>query len=132
MLWLKKGWRMMRRKILVVDDDNEVREIASFVLTLHGFDVSTAANGAQLQEKLAIERLPDLIILDITMPGENGYRLCQVLRHSKRTKHIPIMIITAHAESIYARISKDLGAVQHVSKPFHPLELVKRVQCILG
>ncbi len=120
----------MIKYILVVDDDREVREIISFVLTHNGFEVMVARNGQQLQQLLT-QRLPDLIILDVMMPGEDGYRLCNHLRHDSLTQHIPVMIMTAHAEDIYQRISVDVGAAQHITKPFHPLILVEKVKALL-
>ncbi len=120
----------MIKCILVVDDDREVREIISFVLTHNGFEVMVASSGRQLQQLLT-QRLPDLIILDVMMPGEDGYRLCNHLRHDPLTQHIPVMIMTAHAEDIYQRISADVGAAQHITKPFHPLILVEKVKALL-
>ncbi len=121
----------MERCILVVDDDKEVREIISFVLRRNGFEVIVANNGQQIQQVLQ-ERLPDLILLDVMMPGEDGYRLCRSLRRDPLTHHIPIMIMTAHAEAIYQRISRDVGASQHITKPFHPLDLTEKVKALLG
>ena len=121
----------MAKRIIVVDDDKEILEIVTFVLNHHGFEVGTASNGQQLLHLLA-RQLPDLIILDVMMPGEDGYQICSALLSNPETRHIPVMIITAHAEDIYARISGDLGAAQHMTKPFHPLELAEKVKKILG
>ncbi len=120
----------MAKKIIAVDDDKEAREIMMFVLTRHGFEVETASNGQQLQHLLNLQ-LPDLIVLDVMMPGEDGYRICRSLRDDARTQHIPVIIVTAHAEDIYKRISQDLGAAQHMTKPFHPLELVEKINALL-
>ena len=117
------------KHIVVVDDDKEIREIVTVALTFNDFEVAAASDGAQLQ-KLLDDRLPDLILLDVMMPGLDGYRLFYQLRDDPRTRHIPVMMMTAHAEDIYARISHDLGA-HHITKPFHPLELVERVKTIL-
>jgi len=122
----------MSKRIIVVDDDSEVRDIVSFVLNCNGFEVEGAANGQQLQHILRGDmHLPDLIILDVMMPGENGYTICSGLRSDPQTQHIPVMIITGHAEGIYEKISADLGAAQHITKPFHPLELAERVKVLL-
>jgi DNA-binding response OmpR family regulator len=128
-----KGVEMSKR-VIVVDDSKEVREIVSFVLQRNGFEVLVAANGMQLQQILSSEQeeLPDLIILDVMMPGEDGFHICTSLRTNPSTCHIPVMIITAHAEDIYQRISLDLGAVSHITKPFHPLELAERVKYLLS
>jgi two-component system phosphate regulon response regulator OmpR len=121
----------MAKRILVVDDDEGMREIVVFVLGRYGFIVETIADGKQLDHRLALQR-PDLIILDIMMPGKDGYQICRNLRKNPETRHIPVMILTALAEDIYKRISDDLGVAQHLIKPFHPLVLVESVQKILS
>ncbi len=120
----------MGKHIVVVDDDKEIREIITFALTRNGFEVVGAGNGTQLQSLLAA-RIPDLILLDVMMPGQDGYHIFYQLRSHSTTRHIPVIIMTAHAEDIYARISFDLGA-EHVTKPFHPLELVEKVKRMLS
>ena len=120
----------MAKRILVIDDDENIREIVLFALTRHHYDVTLAANGLQLQELLNTFT-PDLIILDVMMPGLDGYRLFGELRQNSSTAHIPVVIMTAHAENIYERLSIDLGASDHITKPFHPLELVNKVQQLL-
>jgi DNA-binding response OmpR family regulator len=121
----------MAKCIIVADDDKEVRKIVTFALTHNGFDVIAVNNGQQLQDVLA-RQLPDLLILDVMMPGEDGYHLCHALRTNPRTQHIPIIIMTAHTEEIYERISIDLGVAEHMTKPFHPLVLVERVKALLS
>jgi len=124
----------MPKRIIVVDDDKEVQEIVTFVLRCNGFEVATASNGQQLQQQLSVEHadLPDLIILDVMMPGEDGYRIFSSLRRNSHTQHIPVMVITAHAEDIYQRVSVDLGAALHMTKPFHPIELAEKVKALLN
>ncbi len=119
----------MSKRIIVVDDDREILEIITFVLVRHGFCVEGVSSGLSLQ-RLLTSHLPDLIILDVMMPGEDGYHICRSLRNDPATQHIPVMMITAHPEDIYERISIDLGAVEHITKPFHPLELAERVKAI--
>jgi DNA-binding response OmpR family regulator len=92
--------------------------------------VATASNGAQLQSLLTV-RVPDLILLDVMMPGQHGYQIFEHLRTDPLTSKIPVIIMTAHAEDIYARISRDLGAF-HLTKPFHPLEMVEQVKALLA
>ncbi|WP_052889514.1 response regulator transcription factor [Thermogemmatispora carboxidivorans] len=117
------------KHIIVVDDDKETREIITFVLSRNGFAVTTAADGKQLAALLEVER-PDLIILDVMMPGLDGYQIFNRLRHDPALRQIPVIIMTAHAEHIYERISVDLGAADHITKPFHPLELVEKVKSL--
>ncbi|HZU70123.1 MAG TPA: response regulator [Ktedonobacteraceae bacterium] len=120
----------MPKQIIVVDDDKEVREIITFALTRTGFEVHAASNDRQLEDLLAVQ-MPDLIILDVMMPGMDGYSLFEHLRSRLETRHVPVIIMTAHAEDIYQRISLDLGAAQHITKPFHPLEVVEKVKKLL-
>jgi DNA-binding response OmpR family regulator len=119
----------MSKRIIVVDDDRELLEIITFVLVRHGFCVEGISSGLSMQ-RLLTSQLPDLIILDVMMPGEDGYHICSSLRKDPATQHIPVMMITAHPEDIYERISIDLGAVEHITKPFHPLELAEKVKAI--
>jgi DNA-binding response OmpR family regulator len=120
----------MAKQIVVVDDDKEMREILPFALRHYGFEVATASNGAQLQALLS-QRVPDLILLDVMMPGQDGYQIFYHLRTDPLTHHIPVIIMTAHSEDIYARISQDLGAF-HLTKPFHPLRMVEKVRALLS
>ncbi len=120
----------MTHRVVVVDDDKEIQEIVTFVLSRNGFDVAVAGNGQQLQDVLATT-VPDLIILDVMMPGLDGYQIFASLRENATTRHIPVIIMTAHIENIYERISLDLGAAEHITKPFHPLDLVGKVQRLL-
>lgn len=120
----------MVKRIIVVDDDREIREIVTFALRRLNFDVASARNGQELQQLLTAQ-LPDLIILDVMMPGEDGYRIFDTLRAASLTRHIPVIIMTARVEEIYQRISADLGVANHITKPFHPLELVAVVQNLL-
>ena len=120
----------MPNRVVVVDDDKEVQEIITFALSRNGFEVVVAGNGQQLQDVLATTT-PDLIILDVMMPGLDGYQIFGSLRKNAATQHVPVIIMTAHAENIYARISLDLGAAVHITKPFHPLDLVGKVQRLL-
>src|SRR5579864_5104915 len=120
----------MSKHILVVDDDQKIREIITFALSRHYYHVTVAENGLHLPQLLA-NFVPDLIILDIMMPGFDGYQLFGQLRQNPSTIHVPVIIMTAHSEEIYERISHDLGASEHITKPFHPLELIEKVQALL-
>ena len=120
----------MLKRVIVVDDDKEIQEIVTFVLDRNGFEVAVASNGQQLQHLLT-SQVPDLIILDVMMPGQNGYEIFSALRTDLRTQQVPVIIMTAHVEDIYARISVDLGAAVHITKPFHPLDLVEKIRMLL-
>jgi DNA-binding response OmpR family regulator len=120
----------MSKRILVVDDDQHIREIVTFALSRHNYEVTAAENGQQLTDLLTSFR-PDLLILDVMMPGPDGYHLFGTLHQNPSFHHIPVIIMTAHTETIYEQISIDLGASDHITKPFHPLELVEKVQKLL-
>jgi DNA-binding response OmpR family regulator len=120
----------MLKRVIVVDDDKEIQEIVTFVLNRNGFEVAVASNGQQLQH-LLVQQVPDLIILDVMMPGQNGYEIFSALRTDLHTQQVPVIIMTAHAEDIYERISVDLGAADHITKPFHPLDLVEKIRTLL-
>lgn len=118
------------KHVIVVDDDRAVREIVTFTLERQGFAVHAASSGQQLKQQLAA-CAPDLIILDVMMPGEDGYHIITTLRHDPETQHIPVIMMTAHDEDIYGRLSADLGAAEHITKPFHPLALIECVHTLL-
>jgi len=122
--------QLMSKQIVVVDDDKEIREIVTFVLNRNGFEVAVASNGQELQHLLSGQK-PDLILLDVMMPGQNGYQIFHSLRSDPQTQQVPVIIMTAHAEDIYERISADLGAAEHITKPFHPLDLVEKIKALL-
>ena len=120
----------MAKHLVVVDDDKDIREIITIALNCNGFEVTVASDNQQFQRLLAMQ-IPDLIILDVMMPGQNGYQIFNSLRNDARTQGIPVIIMTARAEHIYERISADLGAANHITKPFHPLDLVEKVKALL-
>jgi len=114
-------------RILVVDDDPDIRELLSAYLGEAGFVADTAASGAQMWECLG--QYPyDLIVLDLMMPGEDGLALCGQLRH--RTASAVIML-TARAEPVDRVVGLELGADDYVTKPFDPRELLARIRAVL-
>ena len=113
--------------LLVVDDDDRIRDLLKTFLSKKGFRVSTAADAAkarQLMETLAFE----LIILDVMMPGESGFEFTQSLR---KTHDVPIILLTAKGDSEDRIEGLTLGADDYLSKPFEPQELVLRIESIL-
>jgi two-component system OmpR family response regulator len=116
--------------ILVVDDDADIRLLLQAYLQKHGYRVTTAANGSILHDLLARgERLDvDLVVLDLMLPGEDGFSLCRSVRSRSR---LPILMLTARGEDEDRIRGLDLGADDYLVKPFHPEELRARVQSIL-
>jgi len=113
--------------LIVCDDEAELREMIAEYLTRRGFSVSLAANGADLREKMA-EVAPDLILLDINMPGEDGL---SVLRGLRGTDQTPVIMLTAAGETIDRILGLEMGADDYLAKPANPRELLARIRAIL-
>jgi two-component system phosphate regulon response regulator PhoB len=120
----------VRSKILVVDDEPEAVELLEFNLNQAGFDVATAADGAEALKK-ARASLPGLILLDLMLPEVDGLEVCKMLRRDPATAAIPIVMVTAKAAEIDRVLGLELGADDYVTKPFSPRELVLRIKNIL-
>ncbi len=120
----------MPKRLLVVDDDPGLLLAVSDTLRAEGYDVTTARRGAEAMISVA-ERLPDLIISDIRMPGMNGYQLVQNLRSNARTRLVPIVFLTAKDGSEDRVTGFRTGVDAYVTKPFEPDELVAIVAGIL-
>jgi DNA-binding response OmpR family regulator len=117
-------------KILVVDDEPDAVELVEFNLKAHGYEVVTAADGAEALHK-ARQGLPDLILLDLMLPEVDGLDVCKLLRRDQATSGIPIIMLTAKAAEIDRVLGLELGADDYVTKPFSPRELVLRVKNML-
>ncbi len=118
----------MERKIFIADDDREIREKIGALLEREGFNVISFETGDALLEECS-KSLPDMVLLDIVMPGTDGLSCCSILR--KEHEELPIMIISAK-DSPYDRITAlSLGCDDYMVKPFHPLELTMRIKAIL-
>ncbi len=114
-------------KILIVDDDPHIRELVRVFLRNHGFDLVEASDGVEALSKLNSVKV-DMAIIDIMMPNMDGWELCQELR---RTFDIPILMLTARAETSQKLKGFQLGTDDYLVKPFEPLELVARVDALL-
>jgi len=115
-------------KILVVDDDDEIRSLLQVVLTREGFDVQLAKDAAAAHRILATRKAVDLVILDIMMPDVDGLTFCQRLRE---TDDVPILMVSARSLSVDRSIGLEAGADDYLPKPFERRELVARVRAIL-
>lgn len=120
----------MRQTILVVDDEPDIVEIIQYNLEKSGFDVIVAADGPAALEK-ARDETPDLIVLDLMLPGLEGTDVCRILKQEERTRSIPILMLTAKSEEIDRIIGLELGADDYVVKPFSPREIALRIRNIL-
>jgi len=118
------------RKILIIEDENDVADLLSLNLRKAGFRVSTAADGANGLQKARDDR-PDFIILDLMLPKMSGLEVCRVLKGDTVTAHTPILMLTAKAEEIDRIVGLEFGADDYVTKPFSPREIVLRIRAIL-
>jgi two-component system alkaline phosphatase synthesis response regulator PhoP len=117
-------------KILVAEDERDIRELISFSLQLSGYQVTEALNGEDAVQK-AQQILPDLILLDVRMPKMTGYEACKVLKENESTKNIPIIFLSAKGQETEIQQGKELGAEAYFLKPFAPDELNEQVKKIL-
>jgi len=116
--------------ILVVDDERDIRDLVSYHLTRSGFMVVTAADGERALEVVR-ETVPDLIVLDLMLPGMDGLDVCRLLRRDPRTSHVPVVMLTARDDETDVVTGLELGANDYVAKPFSPRILVARVRAAL-
>ena len=117
-------------KVLVIDDEAPIRLLCRVNLEAEGMDVIEAADGPSGVEKARDEK-PDVVLLDVMMPGLDGWRVAEKLLDDDRTVAIPIIFLTARAEFRDRARGLDIGGVDYVTKPFNPIELAPLVQDLL-
>ena len=117
-------------KVLVIDDEAPIRLLCRVNLEAEGIDVVEAADGPAGIEKAKGEK-PDVVLLDVMMPGLDGWRVAEQLLEDDRTSAIPIIFLTARAEFRDRAKGLDIGGIDYVTKPFNPLELAPLVRALL-
>jgi two-component system alkaline phosphatase synthesis response regulator PhoP len=117
-------------KILVADDERDIRELIGFTLRFAGFEVVLTADGIEAIEKAPLEQ-PDLILLDVRMPRITGYEVCRQLKENPATSAIPIVFLSAKGQDGEIKQGLESGAVEYIVKPFAPDELTHQVKDIL-
>ena len=120
----------MRKKVLTVDDEEEMTELIAFNLNAAGYEVDQAHDGAEALE-MAQKQHPDIIILDVMLPELDGFSVCEILRQTPATSKIPVILLTGWASESAKQIGLDSGANDYVVKPFSTRELVLRVRNLL-
>ncbi len=120
----------MSGKILVVDDEMHIRELVKFNLEKAGYKVLEAGNGLDAVAIVKGDR-PDLVVLDLMLPGIDGLDVCRTLKSQRETSGIPIIMLTAKSDEIDKVIGLELGADDYLTKPFSPREMVARVKAVL-
>ncbi len=121
---------MSKERILVVDDEEDILELARYNLVRDGYSVDCVTTGETALER-ARKQLPDLILLDLMLPGINGLDVCRALKQDSRTNHIPVIMVTARGEDADVVAGLELGADDYVTKPFSPRILLARVRAVL-
>lgn len=121
---------MNKEKILVVDDEEDILELISYNLHREGYQVTTSETGEDAVAK-AFSTLPQLVILDLMLPGLDGLEVCKMLKNDERTKGIPIIMVTAKGEEADIVAGLELGADDYLTKPFSPRVLLARIKTVL-
>ena len=117
-------------RILVVEDERDIAALVAYHLTREGYRVRTAGGGAEALEAAAAER-PDLLVLDLMLPGFSGYEVLQEIRRRPELAELPVVVLTARRDEADRVKGLELGADDYVTKPFSPRELVLRVAAVL-
>ena len=119
------------KRILIIDDTKDILMVVSRRLQSWGYEALTASSGEE-GLRLAEERVPDLILLDIMMPKMKGREVCARLKANPKTQHVPVIFLTALGLADHVKAGMDLGAADYLVKPFAPEELRKRVTVVLA
>ncbi len=117
-------------KILIAEDERDIRDLIAFTLQFAGHEIITAVNGEEACA-LTKEVLPDLILMDVRMPKMTGYEACRVILSDKSTEKIPVVFLSAKGQEAEVQTGMEAGAVDYILKPFAPDQLASRVQAIL-
>jgi DNA-binding response OmpR family regulator len=117
-------------KILIAEDERDIRDLVAFTLRFAGYEVMVANNGEEAVQ-MAPEVNPDLILMDVRMPRMTGYEACKVMKANPDLKDIPIVFLTARGQESEIQQGLDAGAEEYLLKPFAPDQLTNRVKAIL-
>jgi two-component system alkaline phosphatase synthesis response regulator PhoP len=118
-------------KILIAEDERDIRDLIMFTLRFAGYEVIAASNGEEAVA-LALQEIPDLILSDVRMPRMNGYEVCEKIKAQEKTKHIPVIFLSAKGQDTEIQTGIDVGAAEYLLKPFAPDQLTSRIQAVLA
>jgi DNA-binding response OmpR family regulator len=118
-------------KILIAEDERDIRDLITFTLGFAGFEVVSAANGEEAVS-LARQEIPDLILMDVRMPRMTGYEACIALKQDAKLKKIPVIFLSAKGQDTEIQAGLQAGAVDYLLKPFAPDQLTARIQAVLA
>jgi len=120
----------MAKKILIAEDEPDIRALIEFTLKFAGFDVVTVKNGQEAVEAAQTE-FPDLILMDVRMPQMTGYEACAIIKSDPEINHIPVVFLSAKGQEKEILEGLEAGATEYLLKPFAPDELTKRISELL-
>jgi phosphate regulon transcriptional regulator PhoB len=120
----------VRQRIAIIEDEADIVDLVRYNFRKEGFEVDSYSHGRQALENLR-RSPPDLLLLDIMLPDEDGFNICRRLREDERLKSLPVIFLTARGEEVDRIVGLEIGADDYVVKPFSPRELVARVKAIL-
>jgi DNA-binding response OmpR family regulator len=118
-------------KILIAEDERDIRDLVAFTLRFAGYEVVTAANGEEAVT-LAPKENPDLILMDVRMPRMTGYDACRILKANPDMKDVPVVFLSAKGQESEIQTGLEVGAEEYLLKPFAPDQLTERVRAILA
>ncbi len=121
---------MGREHILIVEDDEDIQQLVSYNLAKEGFGVSCAISGNEALAKISSEQ-PDLVLLDLMLPGPGGFEICRTVRNKPQTAKLPIIMLTAKGEEEDIIKGLEAGADDYITKPFSPKVLIARLRAVL-
>lgn len=120
-----------QKRILIVDDEEDILNVLKFRLEANNYEVLTASDGQEGLNKARTER-PDLLILDLMLPKLDGYKVCRMLKFDESYKAIPIIMFTAKAQQKDEELGKEMGADAYIAKPFEPEILLEKMKELLN
>jgi len=117
-------------KVLIAEDERDIRDLITFTLKFSGHEVFAAANGEEALN-MAKQLLPDIILMDVRMPRMTGYEACAALKADPTLAHIPVVFLSAKGQESEVQTGIEMGAVEYILKPFAPDQLSERVRVLL-
>ena len=121
----------MQKKILIVEDEESLLKLESILLTTKGYLVRGATTGPAALEAIAEER-PDLVLLDIMLPGLDGFEVCERIKSNKETRNIPVILLTAKKTPEDVARGVEVGAEQYITKPFKSAKVMETIETLLS
>ena len=118
-------------KILIVEDERDIRDLIAFTLKFAGYDVLTAAHGEEAFQ-IAVKELPDMVLTDVRMPKMTGYELCKLIKAEPTLQHVPVVFLSAKGQEAEVQAAVAVGATEYLLKPFAPDQLTRKVAEILA